>query len=441
MRKDMTTVIIGAGITGMRLALLQSRSGAKVSLLESASAPGGLTGRVSWAYDGREVGVDRFYHVILESDATLRALLDDLGLADRVLWTSAPAELISGSTAHPASSIVQMALLPALSLVDRARIGFSLLASLALPLRLADRTTSAAWLRRAAGESAFRSFWGPMLRAKLGTQADRVSATFIASTVRRLIRARLKGDGDRFGVIPGGYAPVFEGMRNRLLAAGGEIRTDATVVSVTRQQPGQPLRVTLADGEVLEADEVFLTTPGPVTTKLVPQLTDAERRQLTDQPYLGVICGVYLLDTPPNDAYITYLVDDVGLTGVIGMHALLPPEHTGGGYLVYLPHYCASDDPWFDEDTEALSARLLDGMRRSFPDWRGTVLASAVNKARYVVPLPLPGAEPPLPHATSIPGLRVVSTAQNQTGTLNVEGSLRMADEAWASLQNNTWGE
>lgn len=428
-------IIVGGGVSGLRLALAGLERGEDVTLVEGRADLGGLTSTQALEVGDETVRVDRFYHVIMESDTTVRALLDDLGLADRVLWTSAPAELIADGTPYPASSIVQMAMLPALELADRARIGASLAASLALPLSLADRTTSASWLRRTAGASAYKNFWGPILRAKLGTQADRVSASFIVSTFRRLIQARLKGEGDRFGVLPGGYEPVFAAMRERFVAQGGRLLTGSPVTNVEREPgPGHPVRVSLADGTTLESDEVFLMTPGPVTTRIVPQLTARERSQLTSQPYLGVVCGVFLLDTPPNDSYITYLVDDVGLTGVIGMHALLPPERTGGGYLVYLPHYCASDDPWFGEDDDVLADRLVVAMRRCFPGYSGRVLAGAVNKAPYVVPLPLPRAEPPLPYETSIPGVRVVSTAQNRTGTLNVEGSLKMADAALTTL-------
>lgn len=412
------------------MALHALQAGQSVTVVEGRADLGGLTSTQTLQVGEQTVEADRFYHVILESDVRLLALLDELGLADQVRWTSAPAELVAEGRRHPASSLVQMATLPALSLADRARVAGSIAASLALPLPVADRTTSASWLRRAAGASAFKNFWGPILRSKLGTQADQVSASFIVSTFRRLVQARLKGAGDRFGVLPGGYAPVMAALRERVEQAGGQFLT-GTAVERVDFHPG--VSVTLADGRVLQADEVWLTTPGPVTTRLVPQLTDGERTQLTSQPYLGVVCGVLALEQPPNDAYITYLVDDVGLTGVIGMHALLPPENTGGGALVYLPRYCASDDPWFDEDDATLTDRLLDALRRTFPGYEPTVLASAVNKARYVVPLPLPRAGAPLPYATSVPGVSVVSTAQNRTGTLNVEGSLTMADDAWAA--------
>ncbi len=433
----MRQIIIGGGVSALALALRAVKRGDEVVVLEKAAEIGGLTSTQTLESPGGPVQVDRFYHVILESDERLLGLLDELGLRDLVRWTAAPAELISDGRQYPASSLVEMATLPALKLADRLRIGASIAACLATPMAVADRTTSAALLRRLAGESAYREFWGPILSAKLGTQADLVSGAFIVSTFRRLVQARLKGAGDRFGVIPGGYGPVFAALRDRLQERGAVLRTGCDVTGVRSQlgDGGRPtVTVTLADGEVVTGDRAFVTAPGPIARRIVPQLADAEGVQLTDAPYLGVVCGVFLMDEAPNDSYITYLTDDVGLTGVIGMHALLPAEQTGGGHLVYLPHYCASDDAWFEESDEVLRERLLDAMRACFPAYRGQVIDGTVNRARFVVPLPLPQGVPPLPFASSVPGVHVVSTAQNRTGTLNVENSLMMVDDAYLAI-------
>lgn len=430
-------IIVGGGAMGNYLGLQGTARGHAVTLVEERPDVGGLTRTDTFDVNGTAVTVDSFYHVILESDERLRKLLNELDLERTVRWTSAPAEIVSAGKGYPATSIVQMATLPMLKLTDRARIGASVAACLALPMKLANKLTAVRWLGATAGKSALRAFWWPMLRAKLGTQADQVAASFMVSTIRRLIQARFKGAGDRFGVLPGGYKPVFEAMAHRFTEQGGQIRTGQAVTSVESrvQAGGRPeVTVTLADGSTLTGDRVFVTAPGPAAARILPQLTPTERHQLTEAPYLGVVCATLLLDQPPNDSYITYLVDDVGLTGVIGMHALLPPELTGGAYLVYLPHYCAVDDSWFDESDDVLTERFLAALGQCFPHKTFQVRASKINRARHVVPLPLPDATPPLPFTTSIPGVHVVSAAQNTTGTLNVEGTLTMADQALSEL-------
>ena len=50
-----------------------------------------------------------------------------------------------------------------------------------------DRITSARWLRRWSGRQATERLWLPLLRAKLGACAERASAVFIWSTIRRLV--------------------------------------------------------------------------------------------------------------------------------------------------------------------------------------------------------------------------------------------------------------
>lgn len=423
-------IVVGGGATGAYLALEGAKRGHEVTLVDRNPTVGGLTATEQFTVNDQTFEVDRFYHVIMESDEKVLALLDELGLKDQVRWTSAPAEIINDGTRYPATSLVEMATLPMLKLSDRARIGASIAASLALPMPLANRMTAVSWLGRTAGRSALEAFWWPILRAKLGTQANQVSAGFMVSTFRRLVQARLKGAGDRFGVLPQGYAPVFTAMLEALESSGGTVRTGVSATAVHREHDG--VDVTLDDGTMLHGDRVFLTTPGPVTARLVPQLTQAERHQLTDAPYLGVVCGTFLLEQAPNDSYITYLTDDVGLTGVIGMHALMPRDATGGAKLVYLPHYCASDDEWFDRSDDEVGRDLLAALRSCFPGQTITPVAHSINRARHVVPLPLPGAGDPLPFTTSVPGVHVVGTAQNTTGTLNVEGSLAMADRALA---------
>ena len=433
-----TWVVVGGGATGLALARAGLDAGQRVLLLEQKHEIGGLTSSIDLQADDIPVGVDRFYHVILESDSQVLKLLDRVGMRERVRWASAPASIIANATRYPATNLIDMARLPALALPTRALIGLSIAFSLLLPGFIANRITAQRWLIATAGRNAYRNFWAPILRAKLGNQASRVSAAFLVSTFRRLVRARLSGAGDRFGVLPGGYAEVFCRIRQQIIDRGGELRTDAEVsaiAGVTGSGTGGRICITLANGEQLHCDDVFVTAPGPSASALLPQLTADEHHRLTSAPYLGVLCGVFLVRRPPTDSYITYLVDDIDLTGVIGMHALLPANLTGGAALIYLPRYCASDDDWFSLSDDQVRDRLLTELGRCLPDYQPDVLDWAISRAPHVVPLPLPHTCKPLPYRTSVPGVHVVSTAQNTSGTLNVETSLRQAAVAVANCQ------
>lgn len=413
---------------GLVCAVALADRGHTVTLLESAADVGGLTASQTLTTPRGEVACDRYYHVVLETDRRVKRLFDLLGLADSIRWTSAPATVASGGIQYPATGMIDMARLPALSFGDRVRVGASIAASIALPMDVARGVTAHRWLGRVAGDTVMSNFWEPILRAKLGTRAPEVSAAFLVSTFRRLVSARLHGGGDRFGVVPHGYAPVLQALRDRVAGAGIRVRTEASVSQVVASEG--TLRVELDEGGSLECDRVLLTTPGPVTNRLVPQLLSWERKRLTAAPYLGVICAALLLTKPPNDAYITYVVDDLGITGVIGTHALVDPATTRDYSLVYVPRYCAPDDPWFEEPEEVLLGRLVDAAKKALPGAPFEVVSGTVSKARYVMPVPTPRAPEPLPYRKSVPGLYVASAAQNFSGTLNVEGTLAMAAQA-----------
>jgi protoporphyrinogen oxidase len=98
-------LVVGSGVGGAFIGLRGVQAGHDVTILESSSRLGGLTRTDTFQVNGKQVSVDRFYHVILESDRILLTLLDSLGLAQTVRWTSAPAQIVSAGSAtrRPAS--------------------------------------------------------------------------------------------------------------------------------------------------------------------------------------------------------------------------------------------------------------------------------------------------------------------------------------------------
>src|SRR5262245_47193419 len=74
--------IVGGGFLGMTLAHRLGRSGKRVTLFEGAEHLGGLAS--AWSLG--DIVWDRHYHVTLMSDLHLRALLDEIGLAEEMEW-------------------------------------------------------------------------------------------------------------------------------------------------------------------------------------------------------------------------------------------------------------------------------------------------------------------------------------------------------------------
>lgn len=427
--------VVGGGMLGAAAARRLRATGAEVVLYESAPNLGGLASawQLTPADGGAPVTWDRFYHVILGADRRVLALLDEVG-AGEVVWGRSRAACFADGRALPASSAAELLGLPFLGLVAKLRIGLNVAwAALWSDRTRFDRLTSAQWLRRWSGPQATERLWLPLLRAKLGRSAERASATFIWSTMRRLVMARVQGrDGDRFGHVRGGYATVLGAVADDLTAAGVQIRLGCRVTAVRRGVA----ELLVADATGVESyDRVLVTTASPIVARMCPDLSGAERDRLDDVEYLGVVCPSVLLGRPVTGAYITYITDPKPFTAVIEMTALVDPAETGGHHLVYLPRYTDPDDAAFSATDEELRAEYLGAFLEMYDLTEDDVLAFEVARARYVMPVPTPGyAERAPAVATSVPGLFTVGSAQITVGTLNVEQTLELIDQAWPRL-------
>jgi protoporphyrinogen oxidase len=428
--------VVGGGMLGAAAARRLRAGGAEVVLYEAAPALGGLTS--AWQLpvpDGPPVTWDRFYHVILGSDRRVLALLDEIG-AGEVVWGRSKAACFTGGRALPASSAAELLGLPFLGPLAKLRIGLTVAwAALWSSGRRFDRITAARWLRRWSGRQATERLWLPLLRAKLGGCAERASAVFIWSTIRRLVGARFEGrDGDRFGHVRGGYAQVLGALADALTAAGVVVHTGSRVTAVSAAADGGVL-VETAGEPVERFDRVLVTTAAPLTSRLCPGLSAQERERLDAVEYLGVICPSVLLRKPVTGAYITYITDPLPFTAVIEMTALVDPAELGGYTLVYLPRYTEPDDPAFDRRDADLEAEFLGPFLDMYGLTADDVVSFSVARARYVMPVPTPGYPERVPAVrTSVPGLFALGSARITVGTLNVEQTLQLLDEGWPEL-------
>lgn len=429
--------VVGGGMLGAAAARRLRATGAEVVLYEAAPTLGGLAS--AWQLPGPDgqpaVTWDRFYHVILGNDRRVLAMLDGLDTPP-VVWARSKASCYAGGRALPASSAAELVGLPFLGLAAKLRIGLTVAwATLWSSGRPFDRITAARWLRRWSGRQATERLWLPLLRAKLGGSAERASAVFIWSTIRRLVLARFQGrDGDRFGHVPGGYATVLGALAAAIDREGVQVRTGARVSAVRRD--GGQLMVESADGDSERFHRVLVTTAATLTARLCPDLSSAERQRLEAVEYLGVICPSVLLRRPVTGSYITYITDPRPFTAVIEMTALVDPAELGGYSLVYLPRYTEPDDPAFDQSDEELRAEFLDAFLPMYDLGEDDVLSFSVARARQVMPVPTPGYPDRVPQVrTSVPGLFTLGSAQITVGTLNVEQTLQLLDEGWPALE------
>jgi len=427
----MTWAVVGGGMLGLSLAERLAIRGDAVTVYEAADHFGGLAapwrlGDISW---------DRHYHVTLASDAVLRALLRRLDIEKDAVWRKTRTGAFVNGRLHGASNGLEFLCLPALSLVDKARIVATMFAASRTPKDVLDGQTAQTWLRRWSGDGGYQRFWEPLLRSKLGEAHQSASASFIGATIERLASARRNEFGEeRFGYVPGGYAVVLGRYEERLRGLGAELRANAQVHEIKRADNGWEIRSSLGVGH---ADRVVVTVPASFAARMCPQLSVEERARLNGLRYQGIVCAALLLSRPLSPYYVTNLIDPMfPFTGVVEMTALVDPAQFGGKTLVYLPKYTATNDPIFEEDDEQIQSRFLAGLRRIHPGLRDEeILAFRISRVRHVFTIPTVGYSANVPPMrTSLPGLALVNSAQITGGTLNVNETLALAERAFAHI-------
>lgn len=426
--------IVGGGLLGMTLALRLREQGHRVTLIEGAAAPGGLAepqsiGGFTW---------DRFYHVILLSDAHLRGLLDELGLSPSLHWAVTRTGFYTDGRLHSLSDSMEFLTFPPLSLVDKARLAATILYAAHLKnWRRLESVLATTWLERLSGTRTFRRIWQPLLESKLGDHYRIASAAFIWAIIARLYAARRSGfKREMFGYVDGGYDRVLARFREVLEEKGVEIRCGARAESVLDDGGGAEVR--FANGHSVGFDHVVLTVPSGRIPALCPQLGAAERERLGRVVYLGIVCASLLTRKPLGGFYVTNITDrGLPFTGVIEMTTLVDRERFGGNTLVYLPRYLPQGDPFWQKSDGEVREEFLSALERMYSHFRrDDVLAFQVSRVREVLAVStLRYSDDVLPPMrTSLPNISVVNSSQIANGTLNVNETVGLANAQAADL-------
>ncbi len=421
--------IVGAGMLGLTMAYRLCKQGHHVTLLEASETIGGQTstwqlGHLTW---------DRHYHVMSQEDGLLLSLLAELGLSEKVQWRATHTGFFAAGKLHSLSNIGQFLKFPVINLVDKFRLGLTLLRASSLRnLKPYENQTSIAWLTRWSGRNTTEKLWSPLLQSKFGEKFSELSAAFIISNIQRMFGARKgKGKQEVFGYVQGGYETILTALQHKLESMGADIRPATPVQQVTRA--GDAIHVA-THGGALSFDRVIITAAAPIVPLLCPQLSNEERNRLSNIEYLGIVCTSLLMEQPISPYYITNVLDRwVPYTGVIEMSALVDRTEFGGLSLVYLPRYLPSTSPEL-KSVEDLQTRTLDMLERMYPAFNRTHLRCLkTSRVKYILPLPTAHLQQnPLPMATSIPGIYMLNTGHIPDGVLTVNKIMALADSLLA---------
>lgn len=425
--------VVGGGFLGLTLALRLRQAGHQVTLIESADQFGGLAapwqiGDIIW---------DKHYHVTLMSDLRARALLGECGLETDMQWVETRTGFYTDGKLYSMSNTLEFLKFPPLRLIDKFRLGATIFyaSRIKSPTKL-EKINVCDWLRKLSGKNTFNKIWLPLLRAKLGPNYNRVSASFIWAIIARMYAARNSGlKKEMFGYLPGGYDRFLKKLVGHLEAQGIRLQPSTPVESITTDpHTGQQV----INGSQ-RFDQVAVTLPARPALKICKELGADERAQHEAIEYQGIICASAILKKPVAGYYVTNITDAAPFTAVIEMTALVDPAHLGGKHLIYLPKYVPRDDEEHFSKTDAeIESEFTAALLEMYPHLEAAdITAFRISRARDVLALATENYSANLPPITTQAGnLHIINSSHIVNGTLNVNETIQLAETAAENLKD-----
>jgi len=351
-------VVVGAGLAGLATAAYAARAGRAVIVCEKASALGGRAATTA-------AGGFRFNlgpHALYKGGAA-QAVLQELGVAVRGRAPSpSGAFAVSGGVAHALPggflSLVTTGLFGLSAKLETAR----LLGGIAKldPTPMAHTSVSD-WLAGTIRHAEVRALVGALVRVSSYTaDHDRMSA----GTALAQIQAAL-GHGVLY--LDGGWQPLVDGLRDRAVEAGAEIRAPARVDAIDTS--GGAYRVRLADGTALDCGAVVIAADPATAAKLLSgAAAAAAQRWAADTLAVEAAClDVGLTHLPQPRATFALGIDRPLYLSVHSAVAQLAPA---GAALIHVLKY----QPTGEHDAKA-DERELEGLLDLIqPGWRAHVV-------------------------------------------------------------------
>jgi protoporphyrinogen oxidase len=404
--------VIGGGMAGLTAALRFAQAGHRVTLWERAPQLGGQA--VAFPVAGNHL--EYFYHHLFQSDRDIVALIEELGIADQLMWLPSNVGYFADGRIWPLNGAADLLRLGFIPLQDRVRLGLvTAYLQRVRDWKRFEHITAHDWLRRALGPRAYDRTLGAQLRAKFGAYHDQVAMVWFWGKIwLRTTSRRSPLDQEKLGYPRGSFNVVVDALAAAARQAGAEIHAGLGPELVTPGEDGR-WSIELGDGSRETCDLVVATVPSPVFSRLVPALSGEYREKLGGLKYEAAVVALLQLDRPLSDIYWLNIADpDMPFTGIIEHTNFIDPKEYDGKRFVYLGKYLEPDDPWFtmpDDDLISAYVPYLKRINPGFdPAWIERSWVFRERAAQPIIPLRYSDRIPP--HRTGLPGLYLANTTQ-----------------------------
>ena len=393
-------VIIGGGLAGLAAAY-RLADDHQVTLIEKDKLLGGMLK----SYHIEDYYIEIFYHHFFASDTELIELIEELGLAEHVLWLTATTGYYWEGKAYPMSTPIEILRFPPLSIIDVLRLSLLVLRTKFIKdIGSYDNITAKEWIIKTGGKSVYNNFFQPLLQSKFGQNADRVSAAWLLGRVK--IRSNRGTQGEKLGYLNPGFNILVEALAQSIQEKGGRIIRGNQAESIITKY-GEVTEVKLVNGTISCNKVISTVAPGVLKKLIDPKIIKLD---LDSIQYQGTCCAILGITKPlmKEGTYWLNINADVSFGALIEHTNFMSPKNYGDQHLVYIASYFQNpDDPLFTDSPDKVIDMFLKDVESLYPDFdRKSVIWWRLARDSQTAPVYDVGyADKVLPYATKIKGL------------------------------------
>lgn len=225
--------------------------------------------------------------------------------------------------------------------------------------------------------------------------------------------------GQRFGALDGGPGRIIEALRSRARAIDVDVRLGTPVRAIYKDGDGFAVDT---DGETGAFDQVVVTVPSPMASKIIPALPTSERTALANASYVGILNVSFVLERPLRQRYITRVARGRDPFTLIDPSAL--SSDGAGHHVVYVSRPVAAADDLF----EAGDREIIEHFARALPG-NAHIMSARVSRVPHAFAHHQFGS-----FSSSIPNLSIVNAAHMSTGRHHLERTASLATSVFRTL-------
>ncbi len=413
-------IVLGAGPMGLAAAQRAVTLGHEVDVFEADSKVGGMAAH----FDFSGMSIERFYHFVCKSDQPTFDLMAELGISEKMKWTATTMAYYMKGQVHKWGDPIALLKFPHLSLIEKFRYGLQVfLTTKARNFNNIEHLTSRQWIEGGAGKSVYNKLWKRLQELKFYELADEVSASWIATRIRRIGNSRQSLFKEQLGYIDGGSEALVEAIADDIRKKGGRIHLGMPAQQVVTEN-GKVVGIR-AGNETHLADAVISTVPTPLLSKLVPDFSETTKAKYDAIRNIGVVCLLFKLKKPVTSHFwLNIIEDDIEIPGIIEFSNLRPLD----AGVVYVPYYMPATQPKWQWSDQQFIDEALGYIKRINPAITDAdILDAKVGRLRHAQPICEPNFLDKLPPVqTEIAGLQIADTCYYYPEDRGVAESIRL---------------